>query len=144
MNCRVRRNGYSLFELVLVMTIIGVCLALVAPRFGALRDGAAARGAVREIGATFSTARQMAIARRAMVAIALDTANGVIELRSHGRVVLRRPLGAIYGVSIGSNRDSAVYDPRGLGYGVSNLTVVVRCGDAVDTLAMSRLGRVRW
>ena len=138
------RNGYSVLELTLVMTIIGLCLALVAPRFGALRDGASARGAVREIGATFSAGRQMAIARRTPVAIVLDTANGTIELRSHGQVVVHRPLGTIYGVAIASNRDSAVYDPRGLGYGVSNLTVVVRCGGAVETLTMSRLGRVRW
>jgi hypothetical protein len=37
-----------------------------------------------------------------------------------------------------------VYDSRGLGYGVSNVTVTVRRGSIVDTLTMSRMGRVRW
>ena len=60
------------------------------------------------------------------------------------RSLLRRPLRAVYGIVLASNRDSAVYDPRGLGYGVTNLTVIVRRGTMVDTLTMSRLGRVRW
>jgi type II secretory pathway pseudopilin PulG len=139
-----RRNAYSLVELTVVMTIIGCCLALVAPRFAAWRDGASVRGAVREIGATFSAARQAAIARRTMVAIALDTATGTISLDAGGLRVLHRPLRDIYGIALGANRDSAVYDSRGFAYGVSNLSVVVRRGAAVDTLTMSRLGRVRW
>ena len=65
-------------------------------------------------------------------------------LLAGGQTLLRRPLRSIYGVVLASNRDSAVYDPRGLGYGVTNLTVVVRRGRLVDTLTMSRLGRVRW
>ena len=139
-----RRGGYSVLELTLVLTIIGLCLTLVAPRFASLRDGASARGAVREIGATFSAARQTALSRRAMVSVAFDTARGVIELRSRGQIMLHRPLGLIYGVTMASNRDSAVYDVRGVAYGVSNLTVVVQRGSAIQTLTMSRLGRVRW
>ena len=61
------------------MTIVGICLALVAPRFAGLRDKAAVRGASGEISATFSLARQTAIARRAMVAIVLDTASGSVR-----------------------------------------------------------------
>jgi Tfp pilus assembly protein FimT len=144
MNYGMRRIAFTVLELTLTLTIVGVCLALVAPRFAALRDGASVRGAANEIGATFSNARQMAITRRTEVAIVLDTANGAIEIRSRGQRVLRRSLGTIYGVRLTTNRDSAVYDPRGLGYGVSNLSVTVRRGAMVDTLTMSRLGRVRW
>lgn len=139
-----RRTATTLLELTLVMTIVGICLAIVAPHFASLRDQAAVRGATGEISATFSLARETAIARRAMVAIVLDTASGSIEVRSRGQLIRRRALADIYGIGMGSNRDSAVYDPRGLGYGAFNLTIVVRRRAAVDTLTASRLGRVRW
>jgi prepilin-type N-terminal cleavage/methylation domain-containing protein len=139
-----RRRGFTLLELTLVTTIAGLLLALVAPRFLALRNVSSVRATMGELGATFSAARQHAITRRAMVAIVLDTTNGSVELRSGGQTILRRSLKAVYGISLGANRDSVVYDPRGLGYGVSNLSVTVRRGAIVDTLTMSRLGRVRW
>ncbi len=139
-----RRPAFTLLELTITMMIAALCLGLAAPRFATLRDGASVRGASNEIGAAFSEARQMAIARATTVAVVLDTASGAIELRSRGQQVSRRSLGVTYGVRVGANRDSAVYDARGLGYGVSNLSVTVRRGAMVDTLTMSRLGRVRW
>ncbi|MGH7620328.1 MAG: prepilin-type N-terminal cleavage/methylation domain-containing protein [Gemmatimonadaceae bacterium] len=138
------RSGFSLLEMVVVLTVTGVLLAIALPRMSAVRDRSAVRSAVDELGASFSTARAAAIARRAMVAVVVDTSAGVVEVRSAGRIVVSRPLRALYGISLMSNRDSAVYDQRGLGYGVTNLTVVVRRGAMVDTLTMSRLGRVRW
>jgi len=119
-------------------------LAVAVPRISALRDRSAVRAAIGELGASFSMARGAAISRRAATAVILDTAAGAVEVRSGGRMLGRRALRAAYGVALASNRDSAVYDPRGLGYGVTNLTVVVRRGTIVDTLTMSRLGRVRW
>ena len=139
-----RRRAFTLLELTLATAIAGLLLALVAPRFVSLRDAAAVRAAMGELGAAFSAARQEAITRRAPVAVVFDTAHGSVELRSGGQTILRRTLKPVYGVSLGANRDSAVYDPRGLGYGVSNLSLTVRRGSIVDTLTMSRLGRVRW
>lgn len=141
---RNRHRAFTLLELTLAMTIVALCLGLVAPRFAALRDGASVRAAANEIGAAFSNAREMAIARAAPVSVVLDTANAAVELRASGERLTRRSLGAMYGVRVSTNRDSAVYDARGLGYGVSNLSVTVRRGVMVDTLTMSRLGRVRW
>jgi prepilin-type N-terminal cleavage/methylation domain-containing protein len=139
-----RRLGFTLLELVVVLVVTGILLGLALPHLSAMRNRSAVRSAMGELGASFSTARGAAIARRASVAVVLDTAMGAVEVRSGGQTLLRRPLRSIYGVVLSSNRDSAVYDPRGLGYGVTNLTVVVRRGGMVDTLTMSRLGRVRW
>lgn len=127
-----------------MLTIIGLTLALVAPRFAAARDRAAVRAAVGEVGAIVASARQTAIARRTLVAIVFDPSGGWIEVRTHGQPLARRSLHAVYGVRFTANRDSAVYDPRGLGYGAANLTMTVRRGSVVDTLTMSRLGRLRW
>lgn len=139
-----RRLGFTLLELVLVLMLVGVLLALAVPRLSALRDRSAVGSAMSELGTSFSTAREAAMSRRATVAVLLDTAAGAVEVRSAGQSLLRRPLRSIYGIVLSSNRDSAVYDARGLGYGVTNLTIIVRRGTMVDTLTMSRLGRVRW
>ena len=139
-----RRTAFTLLEITLVLAVTALVLALAAPRLSALRDRAAVRGAVDEIGASFSAARAAAIAQRTSVAVVFDTARGVIQVRFAGRSLMHRALGATYGITLACNRDSAVYDARGLGYGVTNLTLVVRRGGMVDTLTMSRLGRVRW
>ena len=139
-----RRPGFTLLELSLVLAIGGLLLALAAPRFAALRDAHAVRAAMTDLGASFALARQSAVARRAPIAVVLDTGTGIVLVRAAGESLRRSALRSSYGVVVGSNRDSAVYDPRGLGYGLSNLTVTVRRGIFVDTLTMSRLGRVRW
>jgi prepilin-type N-terminal cleavage/methylation domain-containing protein len=137
-------RGFTLLELTVVLTIVGLLLALVLPGFGSLRNTWAVRTAMTDIASAFSLARQTALSRRAAVAVVFDTSAGVVQVRSIGGTIRREVLGATYGVSIGANRDSAVYDPHGLGYGVSNLTVTVRRGTFVDTLTMSRMGRIRW
>ena len=126
------------------MTVAAVMLALAAQRFAAARDSSAVRSALSDLASAFSVARQAAMTRRTLVAVVLDTANDGVEVRGAGDRIVRRELGAIYGIVLGSNRDSAVYDARGLGFGASNLSVVARRGRIVDTLSMSRLGRVRW
>lgn len=137
------RRGFSLLELTVVMMIAGVVLALAVPRLAHMRDAASVRSAVGELAELFSLARQEAIARRAPVTVGIDPARGDVELRAGGVPLVRRSLAASYGVSVGTNRDSTVYDPRGIGFGLANVTILVRRGAVVDTLRMSRLGRVR-
>jgi prepilin-type N-terminal cleavage/methylation domain-containing protein len=137
-------RGFTLLELLVVMTVTGVILALVLPRFVTLRDARSVRGAVADVAGGFSLARQVAIAQRSAVALVFDTAVGLVQIRSANGPIRRSNLAQSFGVGFSANRDSAVFDARGLGYGVSNLTVIVRRGNFVDTLTMSRLGRVRW
>src|ERR1051325_6211551 len=139
-----RVPGYSLIELVMVIALIGILTAFAAPRYAAMRDAAAVHAAAGEIGRVFSTAREMAVARRSPVAVEIDTAGGALELRNLGQALLRRELKRTYLVFLSTNRDSMVYDARGLGYGASNLSLVVRRGKVVDTFVVSRLGRTRW
>lgn len=137
-------RAFTLLEVIVAVTIAGILLALALPRFASARDAHAVRGAMDVLAAEFSLARQAALARRSPVAIVFDTAAGVVRVRTAAGPVRGSDLWASFGVTIAANRDSAVYDPRGFGYGLSNLTVVVHRGNFVDTLTMSRLGRVRW
>jgi len=127
----------------MVLAIIALTMLFVGPRFVGLRDGAAVRSAMADLAGTFSTARATAVARGTMAAVVIDAADGAVEVRVAGSTVLRRDLGRAYGIVLWSNRDSTVYDPRGIGYGAANLSVTVRRGAFVDTLSMSRLGRIR-
>ena len=138
------RRAFTLLETTIVLTIAAIMLALVAQRFAAARDRWAVRSAQADLGSAFSLARQAAMTRRTLVAVVLDTVSDAVEVRVAGDRILRRELGAAYGIVLGSNRDSAVYDARGLGFGASNLSVTASRGRIVDTLSMSRLGRVRW
>lgn len=138
------RHAYTVLEMAIVVAMMGVLLAIALPRLAAVRDHTSVRAAMTDLSAAFSLARSTALSRRTLVSVVLDTASGTVEVRSAGGRVWRRTLAESYGIVLGSNRDSAVYDPRGLGYGVSNLSVSVRRGEMVDTLTMSRLGRVRW
>jgi type II secretory pathway pseudopilin PulG len=141
---RRHRTAFTLLETTVVLTVAAILLAVLAPRFASWRDASAVRGAMAELGSQFSLARQTAVSRRVTAAVVLDTAGGVVEVRSGGTRVSRRGLRDVYGIVLGANRDSAVYDARGLGFGVTNLTVTVSRGRLVDTLTMSRLGRTKW
>jgi len=127
-----------------VLVVGGVLTALAVPRLVGLRDASSVRAAMTDVGAAFAVARQAAVTRRTPVAVVFDTAAGAIRVSSAGETILRRSLRATYSVSIGANRDSAVYDARGLGFGLTNLSLRVRRGTFVDTLTMSRLGRTVW
>ncbi|HEY4307286.1 MAG TPA: GspH/FimT family pseudopilin [Gemmatimonadaceae bacterium] len=137
-------RGFTLLELLVAMVVAGLLLALALPRFAAARDSRSVHGAVDVLASGFSLARASALAHRAPVAVVFDTAAGVMRVRSTEGPIRQSDLFASFGVTLAANRDSAVYDPRGIGYGLSNLTVVVRRGKFIDTLTMSRMGRVRW
>jgi prepilin-type N-terminal cleavage/methylation domain-containing protein len=137
------RRAFSATELIVVMAVTAVLMALAAARFIAWRDGAAVRAASAEALHVFASARELAVVRRAFVAVRFDSAAGTVELRQAATVLVRRNLGGTYRVALSANRDSMVYDPRGLGFGAANLSLVLSRGDAADTLTVSRLGRVK-
>ena len=127
----------------MVVAVVAVLLGLAVPRIGRVRDHTATRSAARELAASFSTARDLAIARRSAVAVLLDTVGGSVSISASGQVLSERRLGLLYGVRLSATRDSMAFDARGVGRGAANLRVVLRRGAASDTVFLSRLGRVR-
>jgi len=138
-----RASGFTLPELLVVLFIVSIVLGFAFVRLGAAADGAAVRAAVSEAASVFIAARNAAIYRRAPVAVRIDTISAILLTRADTLVLRRRDIRA-FGVRLSASRDSMAFDGRGLGVGAANLSLVVRRGRAVDTLFLSRLGRVRY
>ena len=138
------RPGTSLPELIAVIVVTAILLAIAVPRLRHSAERAAVRGALADVVALLSTARQLAVSRRGGVSVVIDRAGGALHVVARGDTLASRQLGQIYGVTISSTRDSLAYDARGLGLGAANLTFVVVRGMTADTVVVSRLGRVRW
>lgn len=137
------RRGTTVPELIVVLTVVGILLAIALARTGAVRDHVSVRAAATETVATFALARRWSLSRASRTAITFDTAAATLIVRSYTDTITRRSLGSSHGVTLSASRDSMAYAPNGLGYGASNLTLVIRRGAAAETVVVSRLGRVR-
>jgi Tfp pilus assembly protein FimT len=108
-----------------------------------LLDSIHVHGAAAEIEALFSVARHLAIARGTLSTVEVDPARRAMYV-SVGEDTLRRlELGRTHDVQLAATRTRMSYGPTGMGYGAANLSVVVRRNASVDTVFVSRLGRVR-
>ena len=138
------RCGFSLVELVLVMTLAGLVCVTVVHALSVQLDRMAVRDAIAEAAGALARARDEALARRAVVRVRIDTAQRTLTARSGDERIAWHALGHAHGVSLSTTRDSIAFDVRGLGHGAANLTLIARRGQAADTLVVSRLGRVRY
>jgi prepilin-type N-terminal cleavage/methylation domain-containing protein len=143
MRTAARSTGYTLVETLLVMTIAGLLLAIAVPRGQRALDRISVHAAAADVATTLNTARTLALAGQSAVAVEVDSATGLMRLRSRGMVVLSRPVGEAHRVLVKATRDSLAYDSRGLGLGAANMSIVIRRRAAVETVFVSRLGRVR-
>lgn len=137
------RSGTTLIELTLTLSIIAMAAAISISGFARLLDGIAVRGAASEVHTLFSVARHAAINRGKAVTVELDTTRHRVLVRSVAETLRTRELGTVHGVRLAATRTTSTYSANGLGYGASNLTLVIRRGRAADTLTVSRLGRVK-
>lgn len=137
------RRGHSVVELLVVLTIAAVVLALVLPRASTVLDGIAVQSAAGDVAATLGTARSLAMAARAAVAVDVDSSSGVLRVRRGDEMLLSRNVGHAHGVRLRATRDSLAFGPRGLGRGGANLSIVIARGAVRETVFVSRLGRVR-
>lgn len=136
-------TGFTLLELVVTASVIGLLAGVALPRVHAVLDRLRVRQAAHEVWAAVSLGRSAAIHRAGYTRVIVDEAAGVVQLR-HATDTLRNwPIGRAHGVTLHASRDTMTFSPTGLGYGASNTTIVVARGRLADTLVVSRLGRVR-
>lgn len=136
-------RGFTLPEMLIVVTIVGVVMMIAIPNAKAGLDRVSVRAASSDIRATLNYARMLAMAGGLAVAVDIDSAAGTLRIRRGDEKILMRAVGPAHGVRLGQTRDSLTYDPRGFGRGAANLSILVRRGTSVETVFVSRLGRVR-
>ena len=136
-------RGFTLLELLIVIIVAGVVLSIAVPRAQLTLDRVSVQGAADDVRATLARARSLALATQAPVVVDIDSLPGRLRVRRGHDVLLTRDVGTAHGVQLRRNRDSLTYDGFGLGRGATNLSVVVKRGMAVETVFVSRLGRVR-
>jgi prepilin-type N-terminal cleavage/methylation domain-containing protein len=137
------RHGFTIIELIVTVCVLSILSAIAIPWAGDVLDRVRVRSAATEIESVFGAARHIAIARAANATVDLDTAARSISVSVGGDTVRRRELGIAHDVVLSATRIRMSYSATGVGYGAANLSVVVRRNRAVDTVFVSRLGRVR-
>ena len=137
------RSGVTLIELLIVTGIIAVLSSVAIPRAARIIDRINVDGATRHAATVFVSARHAAIANSRFSAVRINEGTATITAVVGTDTVVSRNLGEMFGVTIRATRDSMAYSPVGLGYGAANLRLIIRRGQAADTLFTSRVGRVR-
>jgi len=149
-------DGFTLMELLIVLTVAGLVLAIGMPAFSSYRNSLALKQARGQLMTDLRAARQFAITRRAPVIVRFriapdstrsyqihvdSNANGVVN---NGERLIRRSLPAratFASVSL-TPADSLVYDISGILWpGTAGGTLIFRNQrDRRDTLAVSSAG----
>lgn len=137
------RKGTTIIELAIALSIISILSAITYPRIGQLLDGIHVRGTATEIQSLFTAARHHAITRSERITVAIDTARGSIALLAGADTIRERTFFDTHGVKLAANRASFTYSPIGIGYGAGNMTLIIRRNARVDSVYVSRLGRIR-
>ncbi|HEX9383199.1 MAG TPA: prepilin-type N-terminal cleavage/methylation domain-containing protein [Gemmatimonadaceae bacterium] len=137
------RHAFTIVELTVTICILGVISAIAMPSVGKLLDSIHVHGAVLEIESLFSGARHIAIARSAQATVDIDTVDQAIYVSVGVDTLRKREIGKDHGVRLSATRVRMSYSATGMGYGAANLSVSVRRSSFVDTVFVSRLGRVR-
>lgn len=137
------RAGWTLPELIVVVALIALVCGFILPPLKRGFDRIATRAAAHEVMMAFFTARAQAVALGVRSAVLLDAKRGRVLVVAGNDTLMMRPVAGSHGVTMVATRDSMTYFPDGLGLGGANLSVILARGRAVDTVLVSREGRVK-
>lgn len=135
-----------MIELMIAIVLMGIIMAVGAPKLGNIRDRASVRSATQQVGAYVATTRAAAIRRglRANFKTRADTM--WIEVQQPGAPELiapKIPLKEVFNVTMTSAYDSIVFDARGFAiYPAATSKFVVSRAAARDSTCVTRLGMV--
>ena len=138
------RRAHTIAELALTMVLMGLVAAIAVPPMAATSARWRLRAAAGDVVNAIVHAREAAMTRGAMATVVIDPPAAEVRVTCGTDTLFRRAIGALHGVAMASSGDSVRFAPDGLATGVSNLTVLLVLGARVDSVVVSRLGRVRW
>jgi len=140
------RTGFTITELLLVMTVLGILLTMVLPTAGRAFDVLAVRAARSALAAAAERARITALAQGGAT-LSIDAKAGVVRVISARGYDVGQPLRLTddYGVSLavpGRDQVGIRYDALGLGR-IANTTVAVSRRSIEGRVVFSMYGRAR-
>ncbi|MFA6167759.1 MAG: hypothetical protein WC700_14155 [Gemmatimonadaceae bacterium] len=138
------RRAHTLPELALTLALLAIVAATAVPSLSATTARAQVRAADADFVNALVLTREAALARGAVASFVVDAARGEVTVTCAGDTIARRAVGALHGVTLAASSDSVRYAPDGVATGVSNTTMLVVRGPFIDSVVVSRLGRVRW
>lgn len=138
------RRALTLPEMVLTLALIALVAATATPTLVGTTARWHVRAAVADLVNALILTREAALTRGATASFVVDGARGEITVTCAGDTIARRAIAALHGVTLVASSDSVRYAPDGLATGVSNTTLLVARGPRIDSVVVSRLGRVRW
>ena len=138
-------KGFTLLELIVVVAIAALLLAFWVPRAARLMDWLATERAVRDVTTALAVGRNGAVMQSTRARIVIDT--DTLRIDRWGvqgwEPWWRTPGPASYGVGLEVSNHVVTFGPTGMGWGVSNTTIVLRRGSQAETITLSRVGRVK-
>ena len=139
------QRGVTLIEMLTVLILIGCLAGWAVPKVSAWTDWIAVEAASREATTFYAAARFAAAQRgtRIRVQFAADSLRAVFE-GAHDSVFRTRPGPRWRGVSLTATQAVVRIGSSGYGWGAGNTTLVLKRGKVVDSIIISRLGRLRW
>ncbi len=140
------RGGFTVMELVLVLTIAAVCTAMVAPKFQPAVDSAKLRSAKTQLASYLTVARASAIRRNAQSQVQLSgtSVTATVGVNGTQTTYLRATdFNRSFGITFsGSSPSTITFDPRGFLTGSTTAKYVLVRGSVKDSVCVTSLGIV--
>lgn len=139
------RCGFTLPELAIALLVAGFVLAVAVRPMGRALDHFAADGAARDVTTLLAVARQTAVTHGRLARLRVTSESLVIDTLGERGWTRHRgwPGPLARGVTVTATNALVAFAPTGLAWGVSNTSIALRRGSHVETVIVSRTGRVR-
>lgn len=137
-----RRNGFTLIEMMIVIVIMGIMLAMAMPKLHDWSSSADARGARSAATSLLAKARAAAIQNNQVTRASFSGTSGAVVVVATNDTLQRVALGSEYGTTMTPSSWSVTYDPRGIGAYQDALTVTFTKSEKSSSLTVSGYGRV--
>jgi len=138
-------RGFSLLELLLILTLVGILAGLAYPRAVDTLDRATVERATRELVVAHRRARMNAVveSRIGLLYVSGDSVVLKMVIGSDTATRWRSPGPAALGVSLSGPTRPLRFLPTGVTFGASNATFVLSKGGWSRRVVVSRWGRLR-